>query len=116
MDIETKDFKELSIKQLEELQEKLKTQKRNCTKKYITPMEKQHLKPLKDKFIQPLIDKHIKPLDVLLKEIKKFLPKKNDKPVYLIFEGNKLGPLPRKNFMKMLVDADDVDEMKIDAK
>ena len=103
---DTSTLSALSVDQLIELKEKLKKEKNRRQKQFIKPVEEQHLKPLKDQYIKPLREQYIIPINKILREVNKFIPKKDDKQVYFVIDGKKYGPSSRGNFLKMFIDAE----------
>ena len=106
LSLDTSTFSELPVQQLLELKEKLKKEKNRRQKQFIKPVEEQHLKPLKDQYIKPLREEYINPINKILRELNKYIPKKDDKQVYFVIDGKKYGPSSRGNFMKMFIDAE----------
>ena len=96
--LETNDFEKMDNDQLKEINEKLKQEKKRLTKEHIKPLMDEHIKPVKDEFL--------KPLNKVTKELKTFLPKPPAKKAYLTINGQRYGPLTKKEFMDMIVEID----------
>jgi len=110
--LDSKVFGTLKPKQLNEIMETLKTERKERNKKYITPLTKQHIKPVQDKFIKPVKDEHIKPIDKVVKELKTYMPKKKAPKAYITINGQRYGPLTKKEFVEMITEVEEEDEQE----
>lgn len=96
--LEANDFEKMSNDELKEINEKLKQERKKRTKDHIKPAMDDHIKPLKEQYL--------KPLNKVTKELKTFLPKPPAKKAYLTINGQRYGPLTKKEFMDMIVEID----------
>ena len=105
--IDTKIFGTLKKKELEEIGEQLKQAKKERTKQHITPVKKEKVKPVEDKWIKPLKEEHIKPIDKVLKDLKTYMPKNKPKKAFITINGQRFGPLSKKEFMEMITEVEE---------
>lgn len=108
--IESSVFGTIKKEELLEIQEILKAEKKKRTSELIKPVEKQYVKPVQEKWIKPLKTEHIKPIDKVLKDLKTYLPKQEAKKAYITINGNRFGPLTKKEFMEMITEVEDDEE------
>ncbi len=97
-------FDQLSQKDINAIMGALKDEKKNRIKSYIKPLEKKYIKPIKDKFIKPKQDEFIAPIDKILKKLK---TRVKSKPVYIVINGNKVGPFDSKKDIMDLIEEDE---------
>jgi len=115
LEININELSQIPVPKLKELYTKFMNERKRRMKEYINPIKKQHLTPLQNQYIKPLMIKHIHPINEILRAIKQHIPKENtnqtaneqeeDPMVYLILNGEKIGPNKRSYFLKLLVAA-----------
>ena len=105
--LDTKIFGTMEREALEDIHDQLKVAKKQRTKQYITPVKKEKIKPLEDKFIKPLKEEHLKPIDKVLKELKTYIPKPKPKKAYITLNGQRFGPLSKKEFIELISEIDE---------
>ena len=110
LELDSKMFGTMKLEELKEIQEQLKAEKKDRTKQHIKPLEALHIKPLTDKFIKPVKTEFIKPLDKVLKDLKTYLPKQKAKMAYITINGQRYGPLTKKEFMEMITEVEEEEE------
>ena len=108
--LDTKIFGTMKPDELMELKEILSIARKERMIAHVKPVEKQHVKPVQDRYIKPLKDEHIKPVDKVLKALKTYLPKQKAKKAFITINGNRYGPLTKKEFMEMITEVDDEEE------
>lgn len=101
--IDTSLFGKMKPKELSEVMETLKAERKERTKKHITPLVKEHVKPVQDKHIKPKKEEHIKPIDKIIKELKTYMPKPKPRPAYITINGKRYGPFNSKKDIAELI-------------
>ena len=110
LSLDAKMFGTMKLEELKEIQEQLKAEKKDRTKQHIKPVEKEKVKPIQDQYIKPLKEQYTKPIDKVLKDLKTYLPKQKAKKAYITINGQRYGPLTKKEFMEMITEVEDDEE------
>jgi len=100
--LDLKTFSTLKQKELKEIDEQLKAEKKDRTKQHIKPVMDQKVKPVMDQYVKPLKEEHIKPIDKIIKELKTYLKKKPPQ-AYITINGKRFGPFTSKKEISELI-------------